>query len=152
MRRSLSVCVGAGLGAGAASRDLRHLRPRDVTTRPDGSVQVSFTGPSPRIVTVDPRYASILVDGLRGVPANRLLLGTRTDRKGVTTSVIENLDLGPMATVPDQARFRSTWLLGQMLEARPLAEMLLDAGLNTTRVFTDLLPYAQDPDYVGGQR
>lgn len=148
MRRQLTVCVCTGLGAGAGPSDLREFRPEYVTQRPDQRVEVRFVGARPRTVPVDPPYDAPLLAALADAEAGKLLLGRKTDRTAITAPVVNNLTLGPGTVRPEQARMRSTWLLRQMTSPRLLRGLLDDAGLISARTFTDLLPYAHDPDYV----
>ena len=151
-RRNLSFIVGLGLGAGLDGRELKDIRPRDLTplTIPHGQVLTVTTGASRarRVVPVRNQYAPLVLEALAlheqggGGPDDRTLPGSSTARaaeRAVSADVRTRVQI-------DSRRLRNTWLLALMCTPVPLADLLGVAGLRSARTLTDLLTHCPPPD------
>ena len=147
-RRVGALIVGLALGAGLASKDLRHLRASDVAEQ-DGDTLFPYltvtvpAGQAPRTVVIRDAYAPLVRRGLalhNGGP-DSLLIGHFAGRHNVNTLTMTTADNTPIRL--DIARLRTTWLFAMMHVAIPLPRLLADAGLTTAHTLADLLPYIE---------
>lgn len=137
IRRQLCLIVGLALGAGLASRDLRHLRTQHLIDEGASGIRVEVPGAKPRTVWVRIEYEELVRVGLSGVQSGHLLIGKKVDRKKVTGTVVEQADLYDFSDL-DVARMRTTWLSWLLTQPVPLAVVLYAAGLDSARTLTDL--------------
>jgi hypothetical protein len=143
MVRKLSLCVGAGAGAGLDSVDLRHLTGGAFDDRGEGGIRIDVAGPRPRQVWVLREYEHLVRAGIVGIGENQLVLGRVPGRKHIAAHVFDDAEWHGNLPKLDQARLRTTWLTTLMARPIPLAVICHAAGLRSTRTLFDLL------DHVG---
>ena len=146
-RRQLSLLVAAGLGAGASARDIRHLHRKDIRREGAGVWWLTLAHP-PREVPLVAQYGDLLKVGIERTAPEKLLIGTRIDRKSAVSWIVDASAVSDDHPAISQARLRSTWMLELMCRPVPLAHVLRVTGLSSCRSLTDLLPYSADAAYV----
>lgn len=147
-KRQLAALLALGLGAGLGPEDLRDLRRSDITQNAHDVWWVHVAGRRPRRVPVRDRYVVLLQQGLKGVKESDLIIGRSTTRHNITGTVTDSIATDSFTTAPDQGRLRATWLLALVCAPIPISAIFAAAGINTARTITDILQYANDPDYV----
>ena len=156
-RRSLSLVVGLGLGAGLDGRDLRHVSRdgfHDVELgeeTPGLAVTIGGTE-RPRTVVVRRTYEPLVREALALHDAARRgqrvpILGRSATRRNITTPVMETAVTAQagVAVNIEVNRLRATWLVACMCASVPLNVLLPAAGLRSARTLTDLLAHCPQP-------
>lgn len=145
-RRQLCVIIGLCAGAGLDSADLRNLRRHHIVDLGDDGIRVDVPGKRSRTVWVRRTHEALVRVGIDGLTAHQLVLGTKNDRRNVTSSVITQAELyGDGIPAIEAGRLRSTWLAWAMTQTMPLQVLLAAAGLSTTRTLDDLCEYLDVP-------
>lgn len=154
-RRALSARVALGLGAGLDAGDQRGVTPAHIARVPAGGrtvTVVDVVGDRPRRVVVADAFADLLWEAVElhqasGRGVNTPLHGVKVTRRCVASPVADSAVTATGAPVELKlSALRSTWLLAAMCSPVPLADLMRAAGLRSARPFTDLLPFAPDPE------
>lgn len=146
IRRQLCAIVGLCAGAGLGPADLRGLCRHDIADLGDEGIRVDVGGRRPRTGWVRCTYEDLVRVGIDGLSAHQLVLGTKKDRRNITSSPIANAEFyGKDLPAIEVGRLRSTWLAWAMTQTMPLQVLLAAAGLSTTRTLEDLVAYLDPP-------
>lgn len=149
-RRNLCAMLGLGAGAGLGSTDLRGLKRRHLSQDDDGNWWVDVPGDRARRVPVRARYAHLIVEAIKGLKADDLLIGVKEGRKNITSTAVASAAIGETNITPEQARLRATWLLAVICAPVPIADVMAAAGTTSARNIVELVPYASDPAFFAG--
>ncbi len=137
-RRALSViCLSAG--AGCSSADLRHVDAESIVDDPEGPTFVNIGGPRPRRVPVLAGFDVALVALAEGV-CGPLVAPDPTSRN-FSSHLVDDIDGGEDLPRLEVARLRHTWLVCLLDAWVPTAAIMTLAGVKTTRILEELLPY-----------
>lgn len=139
----LSAIVGLCGGAGLDATDLRHLHVRDITDHGDAGIHVAVPGDRARSVWVRRTYEPVVRHGIAQMGPDRLVIGTKADRRNVTTGVIARAELYDVAEL-DASRLRSTWLTWLLTRPVPIQVILDASGLKSARTLTELIAFLPD--------
>jgi hypothetical protein len=155
IRRQLCAIVGLCAGAGLDPADLRDLRRHHICDHGDDGICVDVPGKRARTVWVRRTHEPLVRAGIDGLSAHQLVIGTKNDRRNITTGVIAQAELyGDDIPAIEVGRLRSTWLAWAMTQNMPLQVLLAAAGLTTARTLEDLCAYldppSPDPDTLRG--
>jgi hypothetical protein len=138
-RRAGQAMMALGLGAGLDGRWVTKVVAADV--RSDGGVVLIRVGePNPRSVPVRALYEAAVVELAEGA-GDSALVGGHSNSKNRTGHLVASF-LVPTGHVPlAPARLRSTWLLAHLIDAVPLGELCVAAGLAGPAVLGDLFEF-----------
>jgi hypothetical protein len=139
-QRDLAIVVALSGGAGLDSVDLRDLLTDHVEDLGEAGIRIHVQGPRPRVVVLRRAFESLLRDALKGMPAGRLLIGRKQDRRNTAARATERAALHNVPHI-EPARLRATWLADLMTDSIPLAVILQAAGLKSARTLAELQPH-----------
>lgn len=139
-QRDLAIVVALSGGAGLDSVDLRDLLTDHVEDLGEAGICIHVQGPRPRVVVLRRAFESLLRDALKGMPAGRLLIGRKQDRRNTAARATERAALHNVPHI-EPARLRATWLADLMTDSIPLAVILQAAGLKSPRTLAELQPH-----------
>lgn len=146
IRRQLCAIVGLCAGAGLDPSDLRDLRRHHICDLGDDGIRVEVPGKRARTVWVRRTHEPLVRAGIDGLSAHQLVIGTKNDRRNITTGVIARAELyGDDIPSIEVGRLRSSWLAWAMTQTMPLQVLLAAAGLTTARTLEDLCAYLGAP-------
>ena len=139
-QRDLAVVVSLSGGGGLDSVDMRDLLTDHIEDLGEAGIRIHVQGPRPRVVVLRAGFESLLRDAIKGLPAGRLLLGHKQDRRNTAARATERAALHNVPHI-EPARLRATWLADLMTDSIPIALILQAAGLKSARTLSELQPH-----------
>lgn len=131
------ICASAGTGCG--SSDLRHVYDTTVIDDSDGPTFLDIGGDKARRVPVLAGFDVALVGVAERVDG--LLVGPSAGNRNVISQLTDGIVGGGDLPRLEVARLRHTWLVCLMNAWVPVSAIMNLAGIKTTRILEDLLPY-----------